>query len=248
MKVFSQSLIENVEVFKTVGQTNSTHFLYSYVAVRFLRTYPHTIQVWGIVSFITVRSFHNLRLNKRESTPHFLFIYKPTERSCTVKQTIFMKKLLLFLLCWLFTVGCSDVKIDINQKYPSPEESLFTIDGEGNYVVEAKGGDVVVKVTTNIEYEVVIPEAASWLSLADTRAVREETLTFSVVENDDIEARMVEVLLVDADGKELRSITINQNGADPVFTIDGEGNYIVEAVGGDISVKVTTNLEHLLYH
>ena len=57
------------------GQTNSTHFLYSYVAVRLLRTYPHTIQVWGIVSFITVRSFHNLRLNKRESSPHFLFIY-----------------------------------------------------------------------------------------------------------------------------------------------------------------------------
>ncbi len=34
------------------GQTNSTHFLYSYVAVRIQRTYPHTIQVWGIVSFI----------------------------------------------------------------------------------------------------------------------------------------------------------------------------------------------------
>ena len=34
---------------------NSTHFLYSYVAVRIQRTYTHTIQVWGIVSFIFAR-------------------------------------------------------------------------------------------------------------------------------------------------------------------------------------------------
>ena len=26
---------------------------------------PHTIQVWGIVAFILVRSFHNLLLNER---------------------------------------------------------------------------------------------------------------------------------------------------------------------------------------
>ena len=53
--MFSLSLIENVEVFRTEGETNDTHFLYSYVAVRILRIYPHTIQVWGIVSFISVR-------------------------------------------------------------------------------------------------------------------------------------------------------------------------------------------------
>ena len=53
--MFSLSLIENVEVFRAEGETNDTHFLYSYVAVRILRIYPHTIQVWGIVSFISVR-------------------------------------------------------------------------------------------------------------------------------------------------------------------------------------------------
>ena len=29
----------------------------------------------ALYSFITVRSFHNLLTNKRESSPHFLFIY-----------------------------------------------------------------------------------------------------------------------------------------------------------------------------
>lgn len=32
----------------------------------------HT-QVWGIVSFILLRVFHNLHIDKRKTTPHFLF-------------------------------------------------------------------------------------------------------------------------------------------------------------------------------
>ncbi|MBR5824361.1 MAG: hypothetical protein IKY67_09500 [Paludibacteraceae bacterium] len=41
-----------MEVFECKRATSNTHFLYSYVAMH-LRVYtPHTIQVWGIVSFI----------------------------------------------------------------------------------------------------------------------------------------------------------------------------------------------------
>ena len=50
--VFALSLSENMEVFECKRATSNTHFLYSYVAMH-LRVYtPHTIQVWGIVSFI----------------------------------------------------------------------------------------------------------------------------------------------------------------------------------------------------
>ncbi len=45
LKVFSISYNGNVEVFRTKGETNDTHFLYSYEAMRFWRIYPHTIQV-----------------------------------------------------------------------------------------------------------------------------------------------------------------------------------------------------------
>ena len=50
--VFALSLSENVEVFKCKRTTNSTHSLYSYAAVHLLVYLPHTIQVWGIASFI----------------------------------------------------------------------------------------------------------------------------------------------------------------------------------------------------
>ncbi len=125
------------------------------------------------------------------------------------------------------------------------DEKVFDTDGEGNYVVEAVGGEVEVKVTTNLEYTVEIPaEAKEWLSVADTRAVREETLTFTVAKNETFDERSATVELKGADGKVLQSIVFKQKGEEKVFDTDGEGNYIVEAAGGEVEAKVTTNLEY----
>ena len=125
------------------------------------------------------------------------------------------------------------------------ENETFTINGNGEYEVSATGGEVEVKVTTNLEYTVEIPaEAKAWLSVADTRAVREETLTFTVAENASFDERSATVELKGADGKVLQSIVFKQKGEEKVFDTDGEGNYVVEAVGGKVDVKVTTNLEY----
>ena len=53
--VFALSLSENVEVFECKRATSNTHFLYSYVAMHLSVYLPHTIQVWGIASFIVVK-------------------------------------------------------------------------------------------------------------------------------------------------------------------------------------------------
>ena len=79
--VFRTVLSRKCGSFHKRGQTNDTHFLYSYVWLCTSVRTPHTIQVWGIVSFILLRSFHNLLFDKRESTPHFLFYTNPPHRS-----------------------------------------------------------------------------------------------------------------------------------------------------------------------
>lgn len=122
-----------------------------------------------------------------------------------------MRKLLLpLLLGCLFAVGCSDINIGIGTKPSKPVENVFTVDGEGDYVVEAVGGNVLVKVTTNIEYDVVIPAEVSWLSLSDTRAVREETLTIVVAKNDEFNERSAKILLVNSNEGNLYEFTITQ--------------------------------------
>ena len=74
LKVFSLLfLCENVEVFKAIGQTNSTHFLYSYVAMHGLCIYPILFKCGALYRLLSLRSFHNLHIDKRKSTPHFLF-------------------------------------------------------------------------------------------------------------------------------------------------------------------------------
>ena len=94
------------------------------------------------------------------------------------------------------------------------ENKAFITDAEGNIIVNAEGGEVVVAVATNIDYDVVIPEdAQAWLSVADTRGeLRMEKLTFTVAENY-AEERSAVVTLLDSDKEELQIINIIQESA-----------------------------------
>ena len=119
-----------------------------------------------------------------------------------------MKRLFLLLaLCGMVAVGCTEQPGGENED----ENSIFITDSEGNIVVEAEGGEVLITVTTNLEYSVEIPEdAKSWLSVADTRAIRMEKLTFTVAANETFEERSENVELVDINGKSLQIINFTQ--------------------------------------
>lgn len=58
-------------------------------------------------------------------------------------------------------------------------------DGVLNAVsTEAEGGVLTLNVKTNLDYEVIIPEdAQSWVSVLETKAMREETVTLQIEEN-----------------------------------------------------------------
>ena len=135
---------------------------------------------------------------------------------------ITMKKLFLLLAAvgMIFTActpggGLDD---DTNTEQPGGgnqgEEPIFITDNESDIVVEAKGGTVIVTVSTNLEYSVVIPEEAqSWLSVADTRAIRMEKLTFTIAKNEADAERSAVVKLLGSDNAELQSLSFVQKGA-----------------------------------
>ena len=64
LKVFSQSLLENVVVFKSDRITNNTYFLYICYRCTHIDSYG-ILQVWGIVSFIIAGFYHSLLTNER---------------------------------------------------------------------------------------------------------------------------------------------------------------------------------------
>ena len=114
------------------------------------------------------------------------------------------------------------------------------------YQVGYEACTVLVKLKTNLNYTVNIPDAAqSWISVADTRAeIREDVLAFSIMENDPYNSRSVIVKLVDVGGDVLQTLSFVQKAQPAVFEIDGNNRCIVDSNGGTVNVPITTNLEY----
>ena len=87
------------------------------------------------------------------------------------------------------------------------------------YEVEYPSGYVDVEVTTNLDYEVYIPEEAQeWLSYVPTsRALRTDILRFQITENQTNSFRETTIELRNANGECLKAITIIQHNAYIVF-------------------------------
>ena len=76
--------------------------------------------------------------------------------------------------------------------------------------VSADGGSVTVQITTNLDYEVVIPETAkSWVTLVQTKALRTDKVTFSVAPNTEASQRAAEIE-VRVDGAKVQTFNIVQ--------------------------------------
>lgn len=105
--------------------------------------------------------------------------------------------LFLLIVAAMLSTACesNDVGNDINPPHEQPgggnndegqiESPIFILDGDDNIIVDANGGEVIITLATNLEYTVDIPEEAqSWLSVADTRALRSDTITFIIAKNE----------------------------------------------------------------
>ena len=123
------------------------------------------------------------------------------------------------------------------------QEGVFEIP-EGaltSYEILAEGGTVEIPITTNQDYEVVIPQGAGeWITLVQTKALREETIALNIASNNTVLPRSAEVLIMAAGGETLQSISIAQAGlvmkdyVDEYGTNYGPGHYI----GGTIWAPV----------
>ena len=106
------------------------------------------------------------------------------------------------------------------------------------------GGTQEIKLTTNLDYTVEIPDnAKSWLSLApETRAMREDTIVFEVTANEGIQ-RYATVALKDEQGNILQTIIFRQLGMCTEIHVETKGELENELAGYDYanieSLKIT---------
>ncbi len=142
------------------------------------------------------------------------------------------------------------VKLVVKQKAlenPGTEEVVMELVDGNTYEIDANGGNLNVKVRTNTEYEVYIPASAKeWLSVADTRAVREDVLTFTATKNDSGDARQANVKLF-YESEEI-AFTISQEAAKnqevekPTISVSPRV-YNLVGDGGEVEINVTSNAD-----
>ena len=125
------------------------------------------------------------------------------------------------------------------------------------YEVPAEGGTVEVKVSANVDYQVLIPEAVDWVQNATTRGLTESTVVLKVAPTPEIEARTANITI--SDGTLSSTVKITQAAFAPYYDLllpegvgqfsgFGDGNPLV--LGADVTsftVEVSTNLEHHCY-
>ena len=90
------------------------------------------------------------------------------------------------------------------------EEEFVKVTSEPAYEIAAEGGAIEFTIETNADYSILIPEEAkSWISVAESRAIRQETTSLTISKNEG-EARKATIQIVDKKGKTFTSIEISQ--------------------------------------
>ncbi len=93
--------------------------------------------------------------------------------------------------------------------YQAPKNQLVLT--EDTYTVPTEGAKITVELKTNIDYEVKIPDdAASWVSLITTRALRTDRLTFRIEANTGDADRSAKIAVKDKNSDFSNTITILQ--------------------------------------
>lgn len=82
-----------------------------------------------------------------------------------------------------------------------------------SYEIKAEGGTIEIPVVTNQDYQINIPDDASWINVVKTKVIREEVITIVVSENEIPETRSAEILFTSIDDL-LQAVIIKQDAAE----------------------------------
>lgn len=137
--------------------------------------------------------------------------------------------------------GNASKKVEVLQ-YPAAEVRL----SERPKAVSKNGGDISIAVTSNVPFEVSIPEKdQSWVRCTVSRSA---TVHFVVSPNTDASSRSTTVSLVDADGNILLTFAISQKGdqaPNVIYYTTTNGSKIIArgGFGGNFNILSHTYLD-----
>ena len=106
-------------------------------------------------------------------------------------------------------VGASNHKGQSDLRLLEITTEIVKVNSVEPELLSSEGGNVTVKVTTNIDYTINI--SADWLSYVETKALRTETVTFYAESNPTSQIRTAQVQLLDAAGNVAQTFAVAQD-------------------------------------
>ena len=125
------------------------------------------------------------------------------------------------------------------------EDEVLSNAGKSTYNVPYTGGDIEVKVSSNVDYTVTT--SADWITQVKSRTVTTDVLTFTVAANDGA-ARQASIDIVFGETLSF-SVTVNQNAYvepsydDPFLELSSTVANLDE-FGGEVTITVNANYEY----
>ena len=118
------------------------------------------------------------------------------------------------------TISCGKGIKDVSFEVTQVQKDALVL-AKDNYAVKEEGGEIKIKVGSNIDYSITIDN--DWISQTKTRAFVEKELVFMVAKNNTHAARSGKITFASKDGSLKQEVTIEQEGnrfvtiPDPVF-------------------------------
>lgn len=126
-----------------------------------------------------------------------------------------------------------------NYRYPKTKDALTVTSSK--YEVDSQGGNIVVEVKANVEYEVDIK--SEWIKLIgnnNTRSLTESNLRFSISTNDTGEKREGEIVIKSNNLSE--TVKVYQSFED--YIVLTQSNYTLPEQGGHIDIELKSTIEY----
>lgn len=117
-------------------------------------------------------------------------------------------------------------------------ERVLLLD-ESDFVVSSKGQNVVVHVTSNIDYDVVMPSVDWIYRTSPTRSLVSNELVFGIRANDGYDDRQAKIVIRAAGKQAVVNITQMQKDA----IILAKNRYEFDNNGGELALEVQTNVD-----
>lgn len=117
-------------------------------------------------------------------------------------------------------------------------ERVLLLD-ESDFVVSSKGQNVVVHVTSNIDYDVVMPSVDWIYRTSPTRALVSDELVFGIRDNEGYDDRQAKIVIRAAGKQSVVNITQMQKDA----IILAKNRYEFDNNGGELTLEVQTNVD-----